>query len=420
MFLAELLVKEEYRTNTLWVSDWIYLSLPIVFTFLLTWTFGFATSLGLPLDAAVDGTLFLAFVLGLPSGFVTIMKREMFSHSIGEVSFLVSNAYSLPIREIDLFFAFIARELFFTLLFFIFPISLSLTSAGASFPTLFPSLLMAYLFGVLASFAASTLYRHLHLVALPLLVLLASAAALYPSELLPFLFLYGPPLQNLESYAVSTALLTLALPFASFYYEPKVRSRGEIYSRLRPLFPPLFSKDIVALSRTGFFPSLLLFQTGVILFSSLLSSLLPLQFFLPYTLGLFSVIPWFVLNFLDQPHLYRHLPLPENSFLRSKLSSFLLSSLAGLMLLWVAGFWAPLDPITSAVVYLSSLAYTLYVTYKLVGLDVQKFFRLEKMTAFLVLLIPCGLILDISIFFGGLPLFAAGTLLLLLLASWLR
>lgn len=406
MSLLSLLVKEEFRTNTIWVDPKIYALMPAFFALLLTGVFGAVTEFGMNLGVSVQAVLLLSFLIGLPSGFVTFMRREMFSHNIGETSFLVSNAYNLPIPNPDLLAAFIMREFVFAFTFFMLPLTIALSLSGADPVMLLASLVLSYLYGVLLSFLFSTTFSHFRGMTLLLIAAFLYLVAVRPENTLPFLFFY-PALANLSNYSLSTGLLLLALPFASFHYEPSIRKWRAHYDRARALVrTPHLAKDLIAVWRTGFFLAYTLYQIAVIVSFLALVSVLPARIFLPYTLGLFSILPWFILNFLDQPHIYSHLPLPEKSFLRSKLSVFSLTSLTGLLLILLTGLFVSLSPAVSAFIYLSSGAYALFVTYKLVGLDIQLLFKPRKMFLFLLALLPYGMVLDMAVLTGSLAEFA--------------
>ena len=410
--VLKLLLKEEYRINTAWVSGAVYFSLPLLFAAMMSLLFGMARFFGAEGGLLAQILLLLSFVIALPSGFVTLLQREMFSHNIGDVSFIISNAYTLPIRTGELLSAFMIKEFVFATAFFVLPVSFAFCAVfGASASALVPAMVLSYAFGVLFSFFLSTIIRKFGRFAFLFILAFIAAVAVQPQAVLPFIFLYTPSgLVLTEDYFAAMVYLLLFLPFADFYYEPKVRLRSDSFDSIESVVKDAFlAKDFVAVLRTGFFPVYAFYQLAIVSAFVSIVRILPAEYFLPYTLGVFAIVPWFILNFLDQPHLYTHLPAKEGAYIGAKLKAFLAASSIGLVSIGLAGMFVKLSFIKSTVIYAVSTAYSIYLTHRLFGSEIQLFLKPKKIFLFLLLLTPAGFLLDASILTNNILIFLLGS-----------
>jgi hypothetical protein len=137
------MVREEWRLHAELFGGGRFAAFPLVVFGLAALGVELLVRVGTSLDAAVLGLHVLVAFVGLQTGTVGLVSRDAIDSLVGDVTFLLTAASTLPLRRRDVLAVFLAKDLLYYAVYFLAPLALALTPAvlrGAVDPLAVPRL----------------------------------------------------------------------------------------------------------------------------------------------------------------------------------------------------------------------------------------------------------------------------------------
>ncbi|MCX6689952.1 MAG: hypothetical protein NTZ39_09750 [Methanoregula sp.] len=396
------MMREEWRVHSTLFGSLSFALYPV-----MIFVIAFMGSFVLPFFAAgippgypsiIIHAIFL--LLGIMVGGFGLMGREVMNRRFGQASLLAYSARSLPITERHIFVVFVIKDTVYYLILCVLPFVFGFTVASPflhiplALPLLlFLTLTLAFLTGLALIFFLSTVYaRSKHVFILLCICGILAGTTLYLSHSLTPVSLF-PPLQlfylfSWETLLVACAVILIPSVIAAMLFTTEFADTTRKY---KPLFtslarrlsffpyPPLATKDLLDLERSGSFVGQVLFSFLIPLcllwfLLSILTRILPaVSILLVFSIltGVIAAMMYTWLTMLDTFNTYSCLPISVPTLLSGKISSFTALQLIPAIFIAIvsiaAGGLAYLVP--ALVICLSVSFYTLGVTCWLTGLS---------------------------------------------------
>jgi hypothetical protein len=228
------MLAEEWRLHTELFGGRRFAVFPLLVTLLAAGTAWFLSLTGIPVATVVAGLHALAFAFGLHTGTIGLVGRDALENLIGDVTFLLFSARTLPVTRRELLVVFLVKDIVYYGVLFLLPLAVSVAPLAyvrdpallARLPLLWATTTATFLFGASVTFAVVGLStRGLSGRGVALLsavaVGLAWAAGVDVAGATPYALYVDPSLATAAMAVIPSVVLAAVGLFA---YDPSVRS----------------------------------------------------------------------------------------------------------------------------------------------------------------------------------------------------
>jgi hypothetical protein len=408
--LFRAMVREEWRLHAELFGGGRFAGFPLAVFALAAVGVELLVRVGTSLDAAILGLHALVAFVGLQTGTVGLVSRDAIDSLVGDVTFLLTAATTLPIRRRDVLAVFLAKDLLYYAGYFLAPLALALvpavlrgTLAPTAVPRLWLSSTLTFVTGsavTLAGVALSSRGRIgravLSAVAIGVAALVVASAlgtvAVDLARYTPYALYAGPatPVAVVTAVGPTALLAAVGVYGVDPTYRRPARSGATDGSferwRARLGGDGLLVKTLLDVRRSdgGFlkvaFSALVVLAVAVALvtFAGRVTGVPPAPgVSVGALLGLSAFTTYNWLASFDSVDAYRHLPVSVADVFRAKLRAFLLLGPAvGLGTYLLAVVWlrpAPADVVAGAGLVVALQVYLYGVTTYVAGLRPNEF-----------------------------------------------
>jgi hypothetical protein len=403
------MAREEWRLHSRLFGGGRFAGFPLVVLALSALGVELLVRVGADLGAAVLGVHALVAFVGLQVGTIGLVSRDAIDSLVGDVTFVLSAARTLPVSPRAAVAAFLVKDLAYYAVYFLLPLALALAPAAvrgavapAALPRLWLSTTLTFAAGSAATLAALALRSRGRAGRLALTATAAATTALAVgsaagvvavdlARLTPYA-LYAGPLGAVDvALAVGPTVLLatvgVALPDPS--YEPPSRTADDAFAVWRARLGDddgLLAKTLVDVGRSDGGFAKIAFSAAVVLavavalvtFAGRITGRQPAPgVSVGALLGLTAFTTYNWLSSFDAAEDYRHLPVDVADVFRAKRRAFLLCGPAvGLVAYLPTVVWLgaiPADAVAGAALSVGVQSYLFGATTYLAGLRPDEF-----------------------------------------------